>query len=203
MNWCHLLSLRRYPEFLRLAWWKVVTPAVVRRKGVEIGSGTTFYGTPIISMVEGSKIIINERASLCSVSEFTALGVNHPVVLRTMRPGAMIEVGAETGVSGATICAAGHVKIGKQCMFGANVVIADTDFHAMKPENRRYNSNHEDIAVAPVFVEDNVFLGTGVIVLKGSTIGENTIVGAGSVVVGNIPANSIAAGNPARVIRAV
>ena len=54
---------------------------------------------------------------------------------------------------------------------------------------------------APVIIEDNVWLGLNVIVLKGVTIGKNSVIGAGSVVTRNIPANVIAAGNPCRVIK--
>ena len=196
-----LFAFNRYPEFIRLAWWRFVVPKLVRRLGVKFGGGGSFMGMPIISMKPSSHIIIGDRVSLCSVSEFTALGVNHPVVLRTLRTNARIEIGDDTGISGASICDASEVRIGKQCLFGANVIIADTDFHAIKPENRRYNNNPEDIAVAPVFIGDNVFIGAGTIVLKGVTIGNNSVIGAGSVVTKNVPENSIAAGNPARVIR--
>lgn len=195
-----LLAFNRYPEFIRLAWWRIVVPILVRRLGIKFGNNVIFMGMPIISMQPNSQIAIGDRVSLCSVSEFTALGVNHPVVLRTLRPSARIEIGDDTGISGASICAAAEVRIGKQCLFGANVVIADTDFHAIKPENRRYNNDPEDIAVAPVFIGDNVFIGTGTIVLKGVTIGNNSVIGAGSVVTKNVPENSIAVGKPARVI---
>ena len=161
-----LLSVHRYPEFLRLLWWRVVTPFLVRQAGVQIGLDVEFFGTPIISVIAGSNICIGEKSSLCSVSEFTALGVNHPVILRTIRPNATIEIGADTGISGATICAATAVTIGEGCMLGANVMIADTDFHAVDDLNRRHNDNADAINTAPVRIGNNVFLGAGVIVLK-------------------------------------
>ena len=195
-----LLAFRRYPEFLRLLWWRKVTPYFLRRAGLDIWPGVQFLGSPIVSLAIGSRITLGERASLCSVSKYTALGVNHPVILRTLRPGAVIEIGADTGISGASICAASRVTIGKQCLFGANVVVTDTDFHSLQAENRRYNNRIEDIAVAPVCIEDNVFLGTGVIVLKGVTIGKNSVVGAGTVVTKNVPRNSIVTGCSARVV---
>jgi len=86
-------------------------------------------------------------------------------------------------------------------MLGANVTIADTDFHALEPRGRRFNKNPEAIGSAPVRIQDNVFVGTGAYILKGVTIGANSVVGAGSVVTSSIPADVIAAGNPARVIR--
>jgi acetyltransferase-like isoleucine patch superfamily enzyme len=88
-------------------------------------------------------------------------------------------------------------------LLGADVKIFDTDFHTLSPENRRYNTDPDNIPVAPVKIDDNVFVGTGAIIMMGTTIGENSVIGAGSVVRGAIPANVIAAGNPARVIRAI
>jgi len=195
-----LFSFRRYPEFIRLAWWRGVIPVLVSRSGVKFGKNVTFMGMPIISMKPDSQIVIGDRASLCSVSEFTALGVNHPVVLRTLRTGARIEIGEDTGISGASICAASEVRIGKQCLFGANVVISDTDFHAIKPENRRYNNQPEDISVASIYIGNNVFIGTGAIILKGVRIGDNSVVGAGAIVTKNIPDNTIVVGNPSRIV---
>ena len=196
-----ILAFRRYPELFRLIWWRTIVPFFLRRQGVQLGLGVRFMGKPIVSICPGSHIQIGDRASLCSVSEFTALGVNHPVILRTLRAGAMIEIGADTGISGASICAASKVTIGNQCLFGANVVISDTDFHSLKPINRRYNNNQNDIGVAPVHISNNVFLGTGSIILKGVEIGENSVIGAGCVVTRNVPANSTAVGNPMRIIR--
>lgn len=182
-------------------WWNITVPLRLRALGVHIGHGIRFMGMPIVSLAPNSTIRIGDRVVLCSDSRFTALGVNHPVVLRTLRPGAEIIIGNDSGISGGTICAAVSVKIGKECMFGANVTIADTDFHAIKPENRRYNNKPEDIAVTPVVVGDNVFLGTGTIVLKGVTIGENSVVGGGSLVIKDVPKNTISAGNPSKMLR--
>lgn len=192
-----LFSFSHYPEFLRLAWWRIVVPKQMRNVVVELGKGVAFLGSPIISMAKGSSIHIEDGAMLTSTSQFTALGVNHPVILRTLRPGAKIEIGNDVGMSGVTICAAQSVRIGKQCLFGANVLIADTDFHALAPQGRRYNNHEADIATAPIIIGENVFIGTGSIILKGVEIGENSVIGAGSVVSKSVPANVIAAGNPA------
>lgn len=196
-----LLNIHRFPEYARLAWWRWFVPMRVRQLGVYVSPTASFLGMPIVSLASESRIQIGERVSLCSSSAYTALGVNHAVVLRTLRPGAVIEIGDDTGMSGTSICAATHISIGSGCLIGANVTITDTDFHAIKPENRRYNIRFEDIATKPVRIGNNVFLGAGVIVLKGVTIGDNAVIGAGSVVVGNIPANYVAVGSPARPLK--
>lgn len=184
-------------------WWGVTVPFRLRVLGVRFGSGVQFLGMPIVSLVPGSTIRLGDRVVLCSDSRFTALGVNHPVVLRTLRPGAEIFIGNDTGISGGTICSAVSVNISKECMFGANVTIADTDFHAIKPDNRRFNDNQGDIACSPVTIGDNVFIGTGSIVLKGVNIGNNSVIGGGSLVIKNVSENTIVAGNPAAMIRTI
>jgi acetyltransferase-like isoleucine patch superfamily enzyme len=171
--------------------------------GVELGKDVRFYGMPIVRMTKGSNIRIGDRVVLCSDSRFTDLGVNHPVVLRTLHEDAQIVIGNDSGISGGSICAAISVELGNECLLGANVTIADTDFHAIKPVGRRFNGNSQDIGAAAVRVEDNVFIGTGAIVLKGVTIGRNSVIGAMSVVNKKVDANVIAAGTPARLIREI
>jgi acetyltransferase-like isoleucine patch superfamily enzyme len=174
---------------------------VLRKAGIEIDPSVVFYGTPIFSIVSGSKITIGPRSVLCSDPRYTALGVNHAVVLRTLSPIASIHIGADTGISGASICSAASIIIGNNVLLGANVTILDTDFHAVHPVGRRYNINPNEIAKSPVTIGDNVFIGAGSFVLKGSEIGINSVIGAGSVVTNIVPSNVIAAGNPACIIR--
>jgi len=156
---------------------------------------------PIVSIAKSSSIIIGDRCVLTSVSEYTALGVNHPIVLRTLRPNAVISIGSDTGMSGTSICAGVKVSIGGRCLIGANVIIADTDFHPVDATDRRYCGDDRKVAAEPVIIEDNVFIGANTIVLKGVRIGRNSVVGAGSTVTCNVPPDSVAAGNPARVIK--
>lgn len=169
-------------------------------KGASIGRGVKLFGTPIVSMEKDSQIEVCDRSFLCSDSRYTALGVCHPIVLRTLRAGARIRIGCDSGVSGATICAAIEITIGDNVLIGANATIVDTDFHSLRANGRRYNNNEADIAVKPVRIEDNVFVGAGAYILKGVTVGANSVVGAGAVVTSDVPENVIVAGNPARVV---
>lgn len=198
-----LSSIWRLPRRLMNIWWRVAVRHVVRSMGVDVEQGVTFHGFPLISLAEESRIHIESGAVLTSHSSFTALGVSRPCILRTLRPGASIRIGGSTGLSGAVLCAANSITIGRECLIGADVVIADTDFHPTSAVNRRFNNDPADILSRAVVVEDNVFIGTRSIILKGVSIGRNSIVGAGSVVTRSIPADSIAAGNPARVIGCV
>lgn len=90
----------------------------------------------------------------------------------------------------------GKITIGKKVMFGANVAIA-TVGHPIKPDMRKY------MYTDPVIIEDNCWIGANVTICPGVTIGENTVIGAGSVVTKDIPANVVAVGNPCRVLREI
>jgi len=195
-----LLRPSEYGRYVKLLFWRTVVPWQLRRKGVRVASSARFFGTPIVSLARSSTITIGERCSLASDSKYTALGVNHPIILRTLRPNAAISVGSDTGISGASICAGIEVSIGERCLIGANVIIADTDFHPVDPTDRRYCGDDRNIAVKPVIIEDNVFIGANTIVLKGVRIGQNSVVGAGSTVTRDVPPNSVVAGNPAHVV---
>ncbi len=91
-----------------------------------------------------------------------------------------------------------HIYVGDYTMFGPNVTIA-TAGHPILPELREkvYQYN------APVHIGRNCWLGAGVIVVPGVTIGDNTVIGAGSVVTKDIPANVVAVGNPCHVLREI
>jgi acetyltransferase-like isoleucine patch superfamily enzyme len=89
------------------------------------------------------------------------------------------------------------IRVGRNSLFGAHVEIFDSDFHDLDPARRHGGEPR----MAPVEIGENVFVGMRVTILKGVTIGANSVIGAGTVVASSIPANVIAAGNPARVIR--
>ncbi len=89
-----------------------------------------------------------------------------------------------------------HIYIGDHVMIAPNVVIA-TGTHPIHPELRRKEAQYN----LPVHIQDNVWLGAGCLVMPGVTIGENSVIGAGSVVTKDIPENVVAVGNPCRVLR--
>lgn len=91
-----------------------------------------------------------------------------------------------------------HIYVGDYTMLGPNVVLA-TAGHPILPELREKAYQYN----MPVHIGRNCWLGAGVIVLPGVTIGDNTVIGAGSVVTKDIPANVVAVGNPCRVIREI
>ena len=196
-----IFRLTNYPYYFKQVIWRFIYPKYLSLRGVTVGRKVRLYGMPLVVLAPHTKINVGDNSVLCSVSAMTALGLNHPVVLRTLAPGAEIVIGRDTGISGGTICAAVSVKIGNECLIGANVVIADTDFHSLRPEDRRGDAGDHSAGTAPVIIEDNVFVGTGAIVLKGVRVGRNSVIGAGSVVTKSVPPNTIVAGNPATILR--
>lgn len=96
---------------------------------------------------------------------------------------------------GVRLDSASQIAIGNNCMLAAGSYVTDADWHDLYDRTRVIGTTR------PVTLADNVWIGDGSIICKGVSIGENSVVGAGSVVAGDIPENVIAAGNPAKVLR--
>jgi maltose O-acetyltransferase len=113
--------------------------------------------------------------------------------------GAHLTIGARTFVNFNLVALdVAPIAIGEDCQIGPNVQLL-TAYHPTEPELRRAKLE----AAAPIAIGDNVWLGGGAIVLPGVTIGDNSVIGAGAVVTADIPADAIAVGNPARVVRSL
>lgn len=111
------------------------------------------------------------------------------------QPGGRIDIGDGVFLNyGVSISAHERVGIGDGCQIGSYVCLMDNDYHQVADRSQPGRS-------APIVLEDNVWLAVRVIVLKGVTIGMNSVIGAGSVVTKDVPANCLAAGMPAKVIR--
>ena len=187
-------------ELLRL----VAAPTVrlrFRLHGIARGTGWRVFGMPIIQRHAGSSITIGDRLTIRSWRSSNPLAPHGPVVLATRERGAVLSIGDDCGITGGAIVAASEVCIGNGVLIGANSVITDTDFHPLDPRARL--DPYAPAKSAPVSIGDGAFIGMHSIVLKGASIGENSVVGAGSVVSGAFPANSVIAGNPARVVRSL
>ena len=91
-----------------------------------------------------------------------------------------------------------EIIVGNNVMFAPNVTLT-TGTHPIHPEIRRKKAQYN----APIYIEDNVWLGANVVVLPGVRIGENSVIGAGSVVTKDIPANVVAVGTPCKVLREI
>ena len=181
----------------RLLW-----PFWLRLQGVHCESGLTLVGRPEIRMAGGGEITLGRNIKLFSRQQSNPLQLHSPCALCLLQPNARIWIGDHSGLSGVVICAATSVQIGQRVLIGANCTITDTDFHPLSPEARQIHRTRGAVS-KPIAVGNDVFVGAHAIVLKGTTLGDGCVVGAGAVVSGTFPARSIVAGNPARVVKEV
>ena len=121
-------------------------------------------------------------------------------------------VGDFTLLNGALIMAEEKIEIGAHCLISWNIGIADSDFHPLEPAQRLIDAQalapyfkdrppRPKLKTAPVKIADNVWVGMNAVILKGVTIGENSVVAAGSVVTKSVPPSTVVAGNPAVIVR--
>jgi len=153
----------------------------VARAAERCGEGLLAEGRVTLEIREGGKLRLGDWVYL-----FPSVG------LHLIDPAAVLEIGDHTYVNRRTeIVARREVVIGAHCAISWDVVIADSDEH--------WQNDVE--MVQPIHIGDHVWIGARAIVLKGVTIGDGAIVGAGSVVTRDVPAGTLVAGAPARVIR--
>ena len=129
-------------------------------------------------------------------------------------PSGFCSVGDYSLLNGALVMCEERVEIGSNCLISWNVGIADSDFHPIDPALRRLDSlalapflkdrpARPKIGTRPVIIGDNVWIGMNALILKGVTIGENSVVAGGAVVTKPVPANVVVAGNPARIVKRI
>lgn len=171
----------------------------LRLVGVTSASPPILCGRPIVSRFEGSTIEFGRTVCLDSSRRNNPLGGEKPCVLRTMNKQARILLGDRVGLSSATIVSGNSIQIGSDTLLGAGCMILDNDFHvpsgsfAWKTE---YSSNSR-----PVSIGRGCFIGARAIILKGVTLGDRVVVGAGAVVTRSFPSGSVIGGNPAGLLQ--
>ena len=174
--------------------WKFVNYFFAWFNEIEIGKGCRFVGKTSFYREPRTYIKIGNNCIFNSSRTSNRIGVYSPCMITTIQSKAIIEIGDGCGFSGTVIGAFKHIKLGNNVRCGANTLITDSDWHI---DDYRTGENKE------VIIEDNVWLGYGVKILKGVHIGENSLIGANSVVTKDIPANCIAVGNPCIVIKEI
>lgn len=173
-------------------WYNFVGYIKARYWKFEIGNHCIFRGYPIFRTLPNTKVVIGDNCTFNSSKASNLIGVNTPCMFSTLKRGAQITIGNNCGFSGTVIWSACSILLGDNVRCGANTVIYDNDGHSDDPRSG---------IGKPIIIGNNVWLGYGVKVLKGVTIGENSLIGAGSIVTRDIPANVVAAGIPCKVIK--
>ena len=171
--------------------------------GCQLASNARISAKVYISKAANSTIIIGSDFQYLSGDCFNPISRNIRGSFY-LEKDAQLNIGNNVGISSSCIYCSEKIVIGNNVKVGANSLIIDTDSHSLNylyrrnPSMDKTNSRH-----APILIEDDVFIGTGVFVLKGVHIGARAIIGAGSVVTHDIPSDSIAAGNPCRVLKSL
>ncbi len=185
-------------------WFKLV----MKITGVEYGKRLRLKGMPVIFNRHGARLKLGSNVTIKSSFLSNLVGLYNRTIIITRASGAVIEIGDNVGISGATIYARKGIYIGANTAVGGNCKILDNDFHPIDAEERirllqnvRGGETGDLIPAKEIYIGQNCFLGCNSIILKGTVLGNNCVVGAGAVVCGRFEDDCVIAGNPARIIR--
>jgi acetyltransferase-like isoleucine patch superfamily enzyme len=197
-------SIIDFVSRIKKAYYKRYNRILFSLNGVKYGKNLCVFNKFYISTK--GKVSIGDNV------KFISGDFNNPITRNIMgclysEPKSVIIIGNRVGVSPSCIWIKEKLEIGSNVMIGANCLIMDNDAHQIDYEARFHGKKANPLEPttivqhAPIIIEDDVWIGANCQILKGVTIGARTIIGAGSVVTRNIPADCIAAGNPCRIIR--
>ncbi|MDA8674922.1 acyltransferase [Gammaproteobacteria bacterium] len=158
-----------------------------------LGRGGAYFKPKYIK-VFGNNVTIKDYPTLIGASDaniqFTSWNIG--------KWNGQIKIGKFSLITpGVRIMAAESIVIGDACMIAHGAYISDADWHGI------YDRAEPVGKTKPVIIKDNVWIGDSAIICKGVTIGENSIIGAGAVVTKDVPSNSVFAGNPAKLVKAL
>lgn len=193
----------RIIEELKTRWYCLISGLKyqktwqIRGGGIKVNGHSTMY--LIIRKTPKDILQIGKGFKCNNGINTNTIGVIQPCVLSVSSPGKLI-IGDNVGLSGSTIRAQQYVSIGNNVLIGSGCIITDTDAHPLDWRDR-VEGRDTNTRSAPVKIGNDVFIGARSIILKGVTIGDRAIIGAGSVVSKDVPPDSIVAGNPAKVVK--
>jgi len=167
---------------------------------IKIGTGLRLKGLAIIEINSTSELILGQNVMINSSNRNYHINMHSPTKLMADGVNSKIEIGTNTRIHGTCIHAKGSITIGQNCLIAANCQIIDSNGHllSMKDPSNRINTIDE---FKEITIGNNVWIGANSIILPGVSIGDGSVIAAGSIVTKNIPANCIAGGNPAKLIQ--
>lgn len=179
--------------------------------GVTFGKNTKVYNSVYFDIHPESKVIIGDNFVMSSSDNFNPLCRNIKGCVVAERANTKITIGNHVGMSSPCLWAKQEITIGDYVNIGGDCIIMDSDAHnldwrirdSLKMYNFKESLDAHTAKCAPIHIGNHVLIGTRSIILKGVTIGEGSVIAAGSIVTKDIPANVIAGGNPCKVIRII
>lgn len=180
-------------------------------------TGAWDYATLPSNVKLGADCLIERRDSFRRFRSTQRVGASigdrvqiHTCTEFNVEPDGAIEIGDDCVLAGAIFMCAQRITLGRRVVVSYNVTIADSDFHPLDRLARRRDalanapgadlSGRPEYTSDPVVIEDDVCVGIGAILLKGIRVGRGARIGAGAVVVRDVPAGKTVAGNPARIM---
>lgn len=190
---------------LKLEWMKIAHPwfhrLQLRGMGVRYGTNCKIIGVCSIRTDRTSKVEFGDNLRIFSSNLTNPLCNSKPSIINVSK-GAVLKVGDNCGMSSPTIWVRKGLIIGNNVNFGGGITVMDSDAHSLNYLHRRNGAvDMQNRIDREIIIGDDVLIGMNSIILKGVHIGARSVIGAGSVVTKDIPADCIAAGNPARVIK--
>ncbi len=170
---------------------------MLRYRHVQYAPDLKIYGR--LHLYGRGPVTIGEKTVINSSAGSNPIGGPEKTIFSLAHEGSLT-IGKNVGLSNVAIVSHCGVTIEDDVRIGGGTKIYDTDFHSLKVEER-VGTGEETVKKAPVHIKKGAFVGAHCLILKGVTIGENSIVGAGSVVTKDIPDHEIWGGNPARLLR--
>lgn len=167
---------------LRVEWYRRRYPKAV------LGPHLGIRGKLIIT--GPGKVVVGEHC-------FFDAATGQPNKIQTFDPAATVTIGDFCYLNGIEIAAQTSVTLGSRCIV-ADCLIMDTDFHSI--ESNRHDAS-APVKTKPVEIAENVWIGNRTIILKGVRVGENSVVGAGTVVRQSVPPNAVVIGNPQQIAK--
>ena len=201
----------KVPRKLRYLWYirwnRFVLRMLIGRQN--LGERAKMYSKIYFNIHKNAKVTIGSDFVMSSDDCFNPLCRHQRGCIVAERPNTVIEIGHHTGMSSPCLWAKERITIGNHVNIGGDCIIMDSDAHNLdwrvRDSGEMFSSKEtmdgHTAKCAPIVIEDHVLIGARCIILKGVTIGEGSVIGAGSVVVKSIPPHCIAAGNPCRVIK--
>lgn len=193
------MSLKKIYNSIKGIPNKVYNYILLKYRHVKYGSNLKINGRLFCVSNSRDGIVLGDNIRINSSLKSNPIGGDTRTILFAKGNG-KIHIGNECGISNSTIFACDSIILGTHILVGGGTKIYDTDFHWTDFDKRM---NVAGGKTSPVIIKDGAFIGADCIILKGVTIGERSIVGAGSVVTKSIPDGEIWAGNPAKFIKKV